>query len=213
LAVARGQAVTALLIARGVPPHRLSAVGIHPSSSYEFGPIGRLVTFFVPNPGRQPGAVPDRDGDQIPDPWDNCPEEREVFNGFWDDDGCPDRAGDALRTFQLEEILFGKNSAALTPDAIAWLEGIANTLLARPNVGWLDIEGEFAADEPEGQRLARARAEAVRAFLISRNVKPARLFAEVGDRYWGCKTRTKACLDENRMVWFSHALAPLSARR
>lgn len=33
----------------------------------------------------------DRDGDGIPDAVDKCPDEPETFNGFQDDDGCPDR--------------------------------------------------------------------------------------------------------------------------
>ncbi len=32
----------------------------------------------------------DRDGDGIPDSMDRCPDEPETFNGFQDDDGCPD---------------------------------------------------------------------------------------------------------------------------
>lgn len=32
----------------------------------------------------------DRDGDQIPDSLDQCPTSPETFNGFQDQDGCPD---------------------------------------------------------------------------------------------------------------------------
>jgi outer membrane protein OmpA-like peptidoglycan-associated protein len=32
----------------------------------------------------------DRDGDGIPDAVDRCPDQREVYNGFEDQDGCPD---------------------------------------------------------------------------------------------------------------------------
>lgn len=35
-------------------------------------------------------SVSDRDGDGIPDHLDQCPDEPETFNGFEDDDGCPD---------------------------------------------------------------------------------------------------------------------------
>lgn len=37
------------------------------------------------------GRLADRDGDGIPDSVDKCPDEPETFNGFQDDDGCPDR--------------------------------------------------------------------------------------------------------------------------
>lgn len=36
------------------------------------------------------GTTGDRDGDKISDDIDHCPYEREVLNGYLDDDGCPD---------------------------------------------------------------------------------------------------------------------------
>jgi outer membrane protein OmpA-like peptidoglycan-associated protein len=38
--------------------------------------------------------APDADGDKIPDELDNCPTEAEDFDGFQDDDGCPDLDND-----------------------------------------------------------------------------------------------------------------------
>ncbi|MCY1012955.1 DUF4139 domain-containing protein [Nannocystis pusilla] len=35
----------------------------------------------------------DRDGDAIPDSLDQCPDSPETFNGYTDEDGCPDAAG------------------------------------------------------------------------------------------------------------------------
>jgi hypothetical protein len=37
------------------------------------------------------GQGSDRDGDKIPDDLDKCPNEPETYNGFEDEDGCPDR--------------------------------------------------------------------------------------------------------------------------
>src|SRR6187402_52559 len=37
-------------------------------------------------------APGDRDGDGYPDPVDKCPEQAEIYQGFQDDDGCPDDA-------------------------------------------------------------------------------------------------------------------------
>ena len=45
----------------------------------------------------QPGAnpsFPDADGDGIPDDADQCPNEPEDFDGFEDEDGCPDLDND-----------------------------------------------------------------------------------------------------------------------
>lgn len=39
-------------------------------------------------------AETDRDGDGIPDSADRCPDEPEDYDGFQDDDGCPDRDND-----------------------------------------------------------------------------------------------------------------------
>ena len=39
-------------------------------------------------------ADADRDGDGIPDIVDRCPDEPEDYDGFQDDDGCPDRDND-----------------------------------------------------------------------------------------------------------------------
>jgi outer membrane protein OmpA-like peptidoglycan-associated protein len=47
-----------------------------------------------------PRSAPDRDGDGIPDRDDKCPNEPETFNGFDDEDGCPDvddQDGDGIR--------------------------------------------------------------------------------------------------------------------
>jgi len=47
---------------------------------------------------REPLVVPvadaDRDGDGIPDSVDRCPDEPEDYDGFQDDDGCPDPDND-----------------------------------------------------------------------------------------------------------------------
>ncbi|MEB2311419.1 MAG: OmpA family protein [Polyangiaceae bacterium] len=45
----------------------------------------------APKPREKPKPAPgDRDGDGFLDPEDECPDEPENFNGFKDDDGCPD---------------------------------------------------------------------------------------------------------------------------
>jgi outer membrane protein OmpA-like peptidoglycan-associated protein len=52
----------------------------------------------VPGPRENDGcpmhAVHDRDGDGIPDEIDKCPDEPEDFDGFEDEDGCPDPDND-----------------------------------------------------------------------------------------------------------------------
>lgn len=38
-------------------------------------------------------SLNDNDSDGIPDHVDQCPNDPEVFNGFSDQDGCPDAVG------------------------------------------------------------------------------------------------------------------------
>jgi len=59
--------------------------------------VGLGLAFRLGAPGRagdarsSPSApAPDRDGDGIPDDKDQCPDRPEDFDGFEDDDGCPD---------------------------------------------------------------------------------------------------------------------------
>ncbi|HEY0255753.1 MAG TPA: hypothetical protein VGC41_29695, partial [Kofleriaceae bacterium] len=57
---------------------------------------------YVPEPDGSPPAprvaqndFPDRDNDGIRDDLDKCPDEPETYNGFQDEDGCPDVLADA----------------------------------------------------------------------------------------------------------------------
>jgi outer membrane protein OmpA-like peptidoglycan-associated protein len=52
-------------------------------------PVAVAVAVAVPQP-----EVLDRDGDGIPDDVDKCPDEPEDFDGFEDEDGCPDPDND-----------------------------------------------------------------------------------------------------------------------
>ncbi|MDC0670962.1 DUF4139 domain-containing protein [Nannocystis radixulma] len=59
----------------------------------------------------------DRDGDAIPDSLDKCPDYPEVFNGYTDEDGCPDAANAASIAGQLAPPPPMAPSAAPAPDA------------------------------------------------------------------------------------------------
>ncbi len=170
LASARAQAVRAALVARGVPGERLK---VTPSTGGAGVP---KVSFRVPRPGRQPGAVPDADGDGITDPWDACPRKPEVFNGFWDEDGCPDIDIDDRPTrYSLDPIYFAGNSDDPSPPSDDWLDDMANLLMARPYIRRLDIFGVASSDEHDPGRLAAARARAVERHLTYYGVEPERL--------------------------------------
>lgn len=61
-------------------------------------------------------SVGDRDGDGIPDDVDLCPDEPENFNGFEDDDGCPDYRPARLLT--AEEASDGDRDGDGIPDSL-----------------------------------------------------------------------------------------------
>jgi len=48
-----------------------------------------------PQPQVAKNDFPDRDNDGIRDDLDKCPDDPETYNGFQDEDGCPDSLGDA----------------------------------------------------------------------------------------------------------------------
>ncbi|HEY4157791.1 MAG TPA: hypothetical protein VGM29_06825 [Polyangiaceae bacterium] len=67
----------------GIPamPRRGEVLQLNGTGAVAFkGTAGQLVV----------GVIGDRDGDSIPDNVDRCPYEREIVNGYLDDDGCPD---------------------------------------------------------------------------------------------------------------------------
>src|SRR5438045_2720499 len=42
------------------------------------------------SPAEKCAHLPDKDGDGYPDAFDKCPDKPENFNGYQDEDGCPD---------------------------------------------------------------------------------------------------------------------------
>ena len=175
---------------------------------------------------------PDNDGDGVPDASDRCPDAAEDLDGFQDGDGCPDLdndgdgvpdiadacpgtpAGvvvDAQGCPQVEEIkaalvLSGVNflsgSNELTPESLAILETVAQSLLAYPEViveiqGHTDSAGAAAFNET----LSLNRAEAVRDHLVSRGVEIHRLKAVgYGERFPIASNSTAKGRADNRRV-------------
>ncbi|HKQ19470.1 MAG TPA: OmpA family protein, partial [Candidatus Eisenbacteria bacterium] len=122
----------------------------------------------------------DRDGDAIVDRLDRCPTEPETKNGIDDEDGCPDETPapppPAPTIRNLEAIDFTRGTAALTPASLTVLDTAAAVLLGNPAVN-VEIVGhtDRTGNEPNNLRLSRARADAVRAYLIQRGVPEARV--------------------------------------
>ena len=144
----------------------------------------------VPGKGMDGCPIRDSDADGLLDDVDQCRDQPETPNGYRDGDGCPDE----LPT-QLEELLgaraelhFGYGSAALPDRSEAFLDRLAQVLLAHEELS-LEIRSHaFSAKGVPGnksaanQLLSQQRALSIVQALVSRGVPQKRLHPSgVGD--------------------------------
>ena len=120
---------------------------------------------------------PDSDSDKIRDPDDRCPGEAELVNGFADADGCPDEIPKDLAqlTGALKGLVFAADDT-LKPRSNAALDRVAAALATYPDVR-LEIvaHSDNVGDSVLAKDKSRARAEAVKAYLVGKGVDAARL--------------------------------------
>lgn len=121
----------------------------------------------------------DSDGDGVPNDRDRCP--NTAPGQSVDATGCPNlfvmEEGRA-RPLVLRGVRFETGKSALRPESYAALDEVAASLLANPTVrieiaGHTDNTGSRALN----QRLSLQRAQAVRAYLASKGVRPDRMVA------------------------------------
>jgi outer membrane protein OmpA-like peptidoglycan-associated protein len=133
-------------------------------------------------PSTARGGGGDRDADRIADAVDRCPAEPESYNGYQDDDGCPDRGRVIVHRGRIEildRIYFESGRARIRPISRPILEAIAATLRGNPQIARLEIQGhtDQRGARERNRRLARGRANAVRRYLVARGVEARRLVA------------------------------------
>jgi outer membrane protein OmpA-like peptidoglycan-associated protein len=119
----------------------------------------------------------DSDVDGVHDPVDRCP--RTPAGERVDTNGCPVLFNETQRTLVLQGVSFETGSPVLTAQARAALERIVVSLAAQPGLrvevaGYTDDRGSSVTN----LRLSRARADAVRGYLIERGVGPDQLTAQ-----------------------------------
>ena len=134
----------------------------------------------------------DSDGDGYVDRLDKCPFEPETWNGVDDDDGCPDQpaalaalVGDHIVLF--EPVQFERDGSVVDKRSYKLLGIVAKMLNLHSEILKLRVEGHVDNKMPpfEGLELSRARAAAVRRWLIDNgHVDAKRLTAQGygGDR-------------------------------
>lgn len=120
--------------------------------------------------------IKDADGDGVPDAIDRCP--RTPAGARVDGLGCTVLFSGGARALVLQGVNFQTGSSTLTAGSLATLDQVAASLRANPSIqaeiaGYTDDQGTVA----ENRRLAQARADAVRAYLIRQGVPGAQLTA------------------------------------
>ncbi|MCH9683272.1 MAG: OmpA family protein, partial [Deltaproteobacteria bacterium] len=122
--------------------------------------------------------IPDTDGDGILDPEDKCVTEPETFNGFDDEDGCPDEIPQEVKSFTgvIEGIYFDTNKDTIKAQSRAKLDKAAEVLTKFPTVK-LEISGhtDSRGKPAHNTDLSRRRAESVKLYLIEHGVDASRL--------------------------------------
>jgi len=129
---------------------------------------------------------PDNDGDGVPDAQDKCPLEPETKNGFQDEDGCPDELPAKLKQFTgvIQGINFKVSDAALAPASYPTLDKAVAVLKEFGDLK-LEIQGH-TDDQPlkrggkftDNQALSQARADAVKAYFVSKGIDESRVIAK-----------------------------------
>jgi outer membrane protein OmpA-like peptidoglycan-associated protein len=134
-------------------------------------------------PGVKPDGCPpkDTDGDGFLDHEDACPREPETFNGYQDQDGCPDELPAPVREFNgtIEGIVFDFNKDTIRASSKPVLDRALETLKEWPEIRVKIIGHTDDVGTPEvNQDLSRRRAEAVKQYLIEGGVDASRVETE-----------------------------------
>jgi len=120
----------------------------------------------------------DRDGDGIADVDDKCPDEAETYNGYDDNDGCPDRGRVIVSSTSievLEQVYFKRGSDSLAGPSQPIVDAIAATLRGNPDIRKVEIGGHASDDEGDPWGMAMRRASAVRTSLVQHGIDGNRL--------------------------------------
>ncbi|HWN70488.1 MAG TPA: OmpA family protein [Haliangium sp.] len=159
---------------------------------------------------------PDNDQDAHADASDECPDEAETANGFDDEDGCPDDVPERIAQYigVIEGIRFGSGSARIQgAQSRTILDEAAAILLEYPSVsirisGYTDNRGNRARNVA----LSRARADAVKWYLVDRGIEHTRLLTMgYGPEQPIAENDTPAGRAKNRRIEFELLTTPIVA--
>ncbi|MCA9580863.1 MAG: OmpA family protein, partial [Myxococcales bacterium] len=139
---------------------------------------------------------------------DSCPNDPETYNGFEDEDGCPDRGSVIIEENQiviLEKIYFETDSAVIQSRSYPIIDAVAATLNGNPHITKIEVQGhaDERATDSYNVRLTRDRAASVVEALIQRGVSPERVrSAGYGERCPVDPRHNETAWEKNRRVEF-----------
>ena len=135
-------------------------------------------------PKYQGCPMPDRDGDGIPDDEDKCPDQPETFNGYQDEDGCPDGKPVVVVTETevriADQVFFDTNADTIQQKSFTLLDTVANVIIKTPKLTKIRVEGhtDDVGKADYNLDLSKRRAASVRKYLESKGVAADHLESE-----------------------------------
>jgi len=153
----------------------------------------------------------DKDKDGIPDRTDKCPDKPENYNGYKDEDGCPDnrptlvtQTADAIEIKGAVQFATG-SSKIVGGRSFQILDGVAALLNHNLRIQKVEVQGhtDDRGGKDKNQALSQERAEAVVKYLTEKGVKASRLEAKgYGQDNPIADNKTRAGRQKNRRVEF-----------
>ncbi len=147
----------------------------------------------------------DTDGDGLVDRLDNCPTEP----GPQKNNGCALKqlvVLEAGRVRVLEKVEFKTGSAIIDRKSHKLLDNVVKVLAAHPEITRVRVEGhtDSVGDDTKNLKLSQARAESVKAYLVSKGIKPESLLpVGFGETRPLDSNKTAAGRGRNRRVEFN----------